>query len=125
MEWCYKFLKRTGFSIRKPTNVGQALKENTFELFDRFIFNVIKFRKDMQIIEDLNRIGNADETPIWFDMTYNTSISKIGEKSVKVFWTFCRERLRVSLILSILADGEKLPPLIIFKGTKNVPKKID
>jgi len=39
----------------------------------------------MQIIEDLNRIGNADETPIWFDMTYNTSISKIGEKSVKVF----------------------------------------
>ena len=48
MEWCYKFLKRTGFSIRKPTNVGQALKENTFELFDGFIFNVIKFRKDMQ-----------------------------------------------------------------------------
>ena len=58
-------------------------------------------------------------------MTYNTSISKIGEKSVKVFWTFCGERLRVSLILSILADGEKLPALIIFKGTKNVPKKID
>ena len=56
MEWCYKFLKRTGFFIRKPTNVGQALKENTIELFNRFIFNVIKFRKDMQIIENLNRI---------------------------------------------------------------------
>ena len=107
MEWCYKFLKREGFCIRKPTHAGQALKENTFELFDRFIFNVIKFRKDMQIFEDLNRIGNVDETPIWFDMTYNTTISKIGEKSVKVH-TFGRERLRVSLILCILADGEKL-----------------
>ena len=78
----------------------------------------------MQIIEDLNRIGNVDETPIQFDMTYNTTFSKIGEKSVKVL-TFGGERVRVSLILSILADGEKLPPLIIFKGTKNVPKKID
>jgi len=38
----------------------------------------------MQIIEDLNRIWNVDETPIWFDMTYNTTISKIGEKSIKV-----------------------------------------
>ena len=85
MEWCYKFLKRAGLSIRKSTHVGQALKENTFELFVRFIYNAIKFRIDMQIIEDLNRIWNADETPIWFDMTYNTSISKIGEKSVKVF----------------------------------------
>ena len=64
MEWCYKFLKRAGFSIRNPTHDAQTLKENTFELFDRFLFNVIKFRKDMQIIEDLNRIGNVDETSI-------------------------------------------------------------
>ena len=61
----------------------------------------------MQIFEDLNRIGNVDETPIWFYMTYNITISKIGEKSVKVR-TFGGERLRVSLILCILADGEKL-----------------
>ena len=83
MKWCYNFLKREGFSIRKSIHAGQALKENTFKLFDRFIFNVIKFRKDMQIIEDLNRIGNINKTPIWFDiMTYNSTISKIGEKNV-------------------------------------------
>ena len=45
-------------------------------------------------------------------MTYNTTISNIGEKSVKVR-TFGGERLSVSLILSILSDSEKLPPLII------------
>ena len=54
----------------------------------------------MQIFEDLNRIGNVDETQIWFDMTYNTTVSKIGENSVKVR-TFGGERLRVSLILCI------------------------
>ena len=63
----------------------------------------------MQIIEDLNRIGNVDETQIWLDMTYNITITKIGEKSVKVR-TFGGERLRVSLTLSILADDEKIPP---------------
>ena len=44
MEWCYKFLKRAGFSFRKSIHDDQALKENIFELFDRFIFNVIKFK---------------------------------------------------------------------------------
>ena len=29
MQWCYKFLKRAGFSIRKPTHIGQDLKENS------------------------------------------------------------------------------------------------
>lgn len=122
MQWCYKFLNRAGFSIRKPTHIGQALKDNTFVLFDRFIFNIINFRKEMEIFEYLNRIGNVDEAYIWFDMTYNTTISKLGEKTIKV-GTFRGERLRVSLILCILANGEKLPPLNIFKGSKNGRKE--
>ena len=122
MQWCYKFLNRAGFSIRKPTHIGQPLKEDSYALFDRFIFNIITFRKEMEIFEDLNRIGNVDETPIWFDMTYNTTIAKIGEKSIKVR-TFGGERLRVSLILCILANGDKLPPLVIFKGSKNGRKE--
>ena len=122
IQWCYKFLNRAGFSIRKPTHIDQALKDNTYAFFDRFIFNIIYFRKEMEIFEDLNLIGNVDETPIWFDMTYNTTIAKLGEKNIKVC-TFGGERLRVSLILCILANGEKLPPLVIFKGSKNVRKE--
>ena len=38
----------------------------------------------MEIFEDLNRLDNVDETPIWFDMTYNTKIAKLREKSIKV-----------------------------------------
>ena len=91
-----QFLNKAGFPIRKPTHIGQALKDNSYVLFDRFIYNIITFRKEMEIFEDLNRIDNVDETPIWFDMTYNTTIAKLGEKSIKVR-NFGGERLRVSL----------------------------
>lgn len=51
MHWCYKFLKGVGFSIRKSTHISQALKFNAYELFDRFIFNVITYRKELNIIK--------------------------------------------------------------------------
>lgn len=38
----------------------------------------------MEIFEDLNRIGNVDESPIWFYMTYNTTIAKLVDKNIKV-----------------------------------------
>ena len=37
----------------------------------------------MKIFEDLNRIGNIKETPISFDITYNTTIAKLEEKNSK------------------------------------------
>lgn len=53
MQQCYKFLNKAGFSIRKPTHIGQALKDNTYALFDRFIFNIINYRKEMEIFKIL------------------------------------------------------------------------
>ena len=55
-------------------------------------------------------------------MTYNTTIAKVGEKSIKVL-TFGWERLRVSLILCIFTNGEKLPPLVIFKASTSGRKE--
>ena len=47
-------------------------------------------------------------------MASKTSVEKIGEKSVNVT-TFGSERY----ILPICANGEKLTPLVVFKGKKN------
>ena len=55
---------------------------------------------------------------IWFEITSKTSVEKIGEKSVNVT-TFGSERSKISLILSIFLNGEKLSPLVVFKGKKN------
>ena len=72
----------------------------------------------MQIFEDLNRIGNVDETPIWFDMTYNTTISRKKCKST-YFWP----RKTKSFLNTIYFSWWGKTPLIIFKGTKNGPKE--
>lgn len=53
---------------------------------------------------------------------YDTTISKIGEKSI-IFRNLGKEKLRISAVLCILANGSKLPPLLIFLGKTNGPKE--
>lgn len=55
-------------------------------------------------------------------MTAKTTVSKIGEKSVNIR-TFDSERTRFTLFLFISSDGDKIPPLVIFKGQKDGIKK--
>ena len=56
-----------------------------------------------------------DETPIYFEMVTDTTVERIGRKKVNIK-TFGGEKMRISIILTILANGEKLPPFIVFKG---------
>ena len=67
-------------------------------------------------------MGNMDEYAIYYENIYPTTITKIGERNVKVR-TFGKDKLRISDILTVLADGSKLQPLLIFKGKTNGPKE--
>ena len=66
-------------------------------------------------------IGNMDETPMWFDLPASKSYDFKGVKVVPAKTTG-KEKLRYTVVLAAMANGAKLPPLIIFKGLKNVPK---
>ena len=63
-----------------------------------------------------------DESVIYYENIYPTTIAKIGEKNVNVR-TFGKNKMRISVVLTILADASKLPPLLIFKGKSNGPKE--
>ena len=63
-------------------------------------------------------IGNCDETPIFFNMVPSKTIAKKGGKSI-IIKTQDQERCRISVLLTITADGGKLPPLLIFKAKRN------
>jgi len=65
--------------------------------------------------QDLCRIGNVDETPIVFEIYQKKTVEKIGNKTVTIR-IFGTEKSRISLILYILSNGFKLPPMIVFKG---------
>jgi len=90
-------------------------KQQNFDFY-KMLYN---FRNQIGDYENYQNLFNMGETSIWFEMAYKTSVEKIGEKSVNVT-TFDTERSRISLILSIFGNGEKLPPLVVFKEKKMV-----
>ena len=61
-----------------------------------------------------------NETPVSFDLLSNTTIDELGTRTVSIRITG-HERTNFTVVLTCMADGTKLPPLIIFK-LKKIPK---
>lgn len=120
--WCYDFLKRYSYSIRRATHIRQKLKDNNKEQFKQFFSILYNIRNNLEKKNIYPIIYNMDETPIMFEMVSKTTICEIGTRNVNVR-TFGSDRIRIILILSIGSDGTKLPTLIVFKGKKNTAKE--
>ena len=60
-----------------------------------------------------------DETPLWLDMPGDTTVSRIGERSVSIRTTG-HDKGRFTVILAPMADGRKLKPFIVFKGVRPI-----
>jgi len=69
---------------------------------------------------EIGQIGNMDETPMTFDMAGFMTVNKKRDKTVTVNTTGS-EKAHFMVILSCLADGMKLPVMVIFMG-KSMPK---
>eukprot|EP01022_Parablepharisma_sp_SALTPOND_P025428 TRINITY_DN5931_c0_g1_i1.p3 TRINITY_DN5931_c0_g1~~TRINITY_DN5931_c0_g1_i1.p3 ORF type:complete len:109 (-),score=7.19 TRINITY_DN5931_c0_g1_i1:212-514(-) len=67
----------------------------------------------------LTRVGNCDETPVYFGYEQKSTIAVRGVKQVS-FKKAEGARKRVTVLLGILASGEKLAPLLIFKGERKI-----
>ncbi|CAG8827746.1 13801_t:CDS:1, partial [Dentiscutata erythropus] len=81
--------------------------------------NFIQYRR-IQYDYPLPLIGNMDETPLAFDMPSNVTIDTKGNKTISIR-TCGYEKSCFTVVLACMADGRKLPPMIIFK-LKNVPR---
>ncbi|KAL1444446.1 hypothetical protein MTO96_029867 [Rhipicephalus appendiculatus] len=118
-SWVRRFMKRKGFSLRRRTSICQKLPEEFEDQllnFQRFV-NRLREQKNYM----MGQIGNADETPVWFDMPSSTTITQRGAKDVKLLPTG-NEHSRFTVMLACTADGRKLPPFVIFKR-KTMPKE--
>lgn len=121
-KWFYRFIYRNGFSIRKITHIGQSEKIDSKEHINKFFKLLYEIRNKYNIMDQLDLIGNMDETPICYENIYTTTITKIGSQNVTVK-NFNKDKLRITVILCILSDGTKIPPLIIFRGETNKIKE--
>ena len=111
---CYeKFLQRNDLSLRKRTSLSQKLPQQLESKISTFYAQCGKAIKIGKYPLDL--IGNMDETPLWFDIVPQRSIVKKGTKSL-VIRTSGSEKIHLTVVLGVMADGNILPPMIIFKG---------
>lgn len=115
--WIRRFMNRKNLSLRRRTTMCQRLPEEYGEKLLSFQKFVIKKRREHAYL--LSQIGNADQTPVWFDAPENVTVEAKGKKSVQVLTTGA-ERQRCTVMLCITADGRKLPPYVVFKR-KRVP----
>lgn len=117
--WLQKFMKRFGFSLRRRTSICQKLPgdfEEKLISFQRFVI-----RKRMEHGYAVGQMGNADQTPVWFDMPVACTVNEKGAKEVKVR-SAGYEKQRMTVMLACTADGHKLPAYIIFKR-KTLPAR--
>ena len=109
-------MNRNSLSLGTPGHVGQFLPNDIKNIIINYLFDLSNIIKNGGY--DEGNILNMDETPLYLNMVPNKVIAKKGDKNV-VERTQNQERIRITCLLTICADGDKLPPYIIFKG-KNI-----
>ena len=117
--WCSRFMNRHNLVLRRKTKIAQKLPKELDDKVIKFHKFVIECRKKNKY--DLACIGNMDETPVWFDMPSNSTVHKAGEKTIFVKTTG-HEKSHFTVVLSCMANGKKLMPMVIFKR-KLMPKE--
>ena len=111
-------MKRHGLAIRQRTKISQKLPNDLEEIITSFHTFIINQRKQNNF--ELSQIGNMNETPMCFDLPGNRTIDSKGKHTVQIKTTG-HEKTHFAVVLSCMADGFKLKPMVIFKR-KTIPK---
>ncbi|KAM9241808.1 pogo transposable element with KRAB domain [Dugong dugon] len=120
LGWCRRMMRRYDLSLRHKVPVPQHLPEDLTEKLVTYQRSVLALRRAHEY--EVAQMGNADETPICLEVPSRVTVDNQGEKPVLVK-TPGREKLKITAMLGVLADGRKLPPYIILRGTYIPPGK--
>ena len=121
--WLQRFMRRNKLVLRAKTSLAQRLPAQLEEKITQF------YTKLQQVQQHESYpfcfIGNMDETPVYFDLVSNKVVDRKGAKDCRVITTGAEKR-HVTVVLTVMADGQMPPPMIIFKGKRalkltNVP----
>uniref|UniRef100_A0A672HMK3 HTH CENPB-type domain-containing protein n=1 Tax=Salarias fasciatus TaxID=181472 RepID=A0A672HMK3_SALFA len=119
LGWCKRMMRRNGLALRRKTSLAQCLPSDFREKLLSYQRYVLGLRKKHHY--PLDQMGNADQTPVYFDMPSHVTVEKKGKKSVLVKSTG-NEKSRITVTLTCLADGTKLPPYVVLRR-KTIPKE--
>ncbi len=121
LGWLQKFFARHSIILRHRTTVSQKLPAAVVPKLESFFCYVhsLMIKKAFQD----SQVGAMDETPVWLNMTADTTVDFVGTRSIPLKSTG-HEKVRVTVVLGAKANGSKLPPFIVFKG-KRKEKELD
>ncbi|GBB96673.1 hypothetical protein RclHR1_28050001 [Rhizophagus clarus] len=113
-------MSRHKLDNRRKTTVAQHLPEDYVEQQGNFLSYILYRRNEHNY--PLSLIRNMDETLMAFNLPSNNTIEQSGTKTISILSTG-HERSNFTVVLACMADGTKLPPVIIFK-LKNIPREV-
>ena len=114
--YAYRFIQRNQLACRAATSVGQKIPPNAKQLALAFFdYNKNWFEKI-----PIGPVGNMDEIPTYVDAPLRRTYVLRGIKTVKMKTTG-REKMRFTLVVTILSDGRKCRSMIIFKNLQKPP----
>ena len=111
--------------MRTKTTLAQRLPadmEDKIMTFHRFVVRAPRHCGYL-----LSHIINMDETPMRFELPPTRTLEFTGSRTVPI--TTCgADKQSFTVALAVKANGEKLPPKVIFKGVRqlriNVPPRL-
>ena len=109
----YKFFRCDRFTLSAKTSLSQRLPAALEGKMKSYLQKVQKEQRSGRSCGAL--IGNMDETPIYFDLVPGKTIDRVGAKSCIICSTGA-EKQHITVVLTVMADGSMLPPMVIFKG---------
>lgn len=118
-DWFIGFKKRHRLSIKKPQTLEYARKKAGSDPFiiEGYFDLLQKTLIDLDLVDKPKQIFNIDETSFALDPTKTKVVGQKNAPSSRVTAGPARESTTV--LMGGNADGQKLPPLIVFKG-KNI-----
>ena len=115
--WAQKFMKRHSLVLRAKTSLSQKLPADLETHLTSFAVFIQRQRLEYNF--EMKMIGNMDETPVYFDIVPNKTIDQRGVRSVQVKTTGGDKR-HITVVLTCTADGQLPPPMVIFKGKRQL-----
>ena len=114
LGWYSNWKRRHSISMRGKTSLAQRLPADMEDKFDPFVL-----RSRQRWGYDLSRILNMDETPMRFELPATRTLEFTRSRTVPVLsWGADKQSFMVAL--TVKANGEKLPPKVIFKGVREL-----
>lgn len=114
-DWCQGFMKRNNLSTKKPQSVEVARKNacNPFTIYH--YYDLLESAiQELNLSDKPERIFNVDETSFCSDPSSSKIVGLKGYTSTRT--TSGPGRDNTTVLLGASARGDKIPPLIVFKG---------